>query len=124
MQSQSMLIQNTYNIFLFPCQSKFYKFYLYVINIEEDQGYWKNRLSQQLFKVFIYTYILPLHVSAFTGHLQAEYAIFWEVTSLIADPLCFCYKSYLHMLMANTAIVYLNVTVKHPNMGSITSLLS
>jgi hypothetical protein len=32
-----------------------------------DQGYWKNRLSQQLFKVFIYTYILPLHVSAFAG---------------------------------------------------------
>jgi hypothetical protein len=53
----------------------------------------------------IYTYILPLHVSAFTGHLQVEYTIFWEVTSLTADPLRFCYESYLNMLLANTAIV-------------------
>jgi hypothetical protein len=64
------------------------------------RDYWKNRLSQQLFKVFIYTYILPLHVSAFAGHLQAEYTIFWEVISLTTDPLYFCYKSYLYMFLA------------------------
>jgi hypothetical protein len=32
----------------------------------------KNRPSQQLLKVFIYI-LLPLHVSALVGHLQAEY---------------------------------------------------
>jgi hypothetical protein len=56
---------------------------------------------QQLFKVFIYTYSLPLHVSAFAGHFRAEYTIFWEVTSLTTNPLCFCYKSYLYMFLAN-----------------------
>jgi hypothetical protein len=40
------------------------------------RGYWENCLSQQLFKVFIYIYILPLHVSALAGHLQAEHAKF------------------------------------------------
>jgi hypothetical protein len=41
----------------------------------------KNRLSQQLFKVFIYTYILPLHVSALAGHLQAEHTM-WKNISM------------------------------------------
>jgi hypothetical protein len=32
------------------------------------QGYWKNRPSQQLFKVFILFPFPPLHVSALAGH--------------------------------------------------------
>jgi hypothetical protein len=36
--------------------------------------------------VYLY-YILPLHVSAFAGHLQADYTIFWEAISLTTDSL-------------------------------------
>jgi hypothetical protein len=38
------------------------------------QGYWKNRPSQQLFKVLI-LFISQLHVSVLAGHLQEEYTI-------------------------------------------------
>jgi hypothetical protein len=40
------------------------------------QGYWKNRLSQQLFKVFIYTYILSLAI--FRRNIQ----YFWKIPLL------------------------------------------
>jgi hypothetical protein len=39
------------------------------------QGYQENCLSQQLFKAFIVFVLRPLHVSAFTGHHQAEHTI-------------------------------------------------
>jgi hypothetical protein len=50
-----------------------------IINLS---GYWKNRPSQKLFKVFIYTYILPLHVSALSGHPLAVDNIFWKLLLL------------------------------------------
>jgi hypothetical protein len=53
------------------------------------QDYWKNRPSQQLFKLFILYFILPLHVSALAGHLQAEYTIFSGSYFTTTDPL-FC----------------------------------
>jgi succinate dehydrogenase hydrophobic anchor subunit len=52
---------------------------------ELHHGYWKNRPSQQLFKVFYFIfYILSLHVSALAGHIQAEYTITFTKTT---DPL-------------------------------------
>jgi hypothetical protein len=41
-----------------------------------------------------FPYIPPLHVSALTGHLQAEHTILYEVTTRTADPLSCCNKSY------------------------------
>jgi hypothetical protein len=46
------------------------------------QGYRKNRLSQQLFKVFIALTLRPPHVSAFIGHPQAEHTIYKEVITI------------------------------------------
>jgi hypothetical protein len=40
------------------------------------QGYYKCCPSQQLYKMFIPIYLLPLHVLALVGHLQVEYTIF------------------------------------------------
>jgi hypothetical protein len=50
--------------------------------------------SQQLSKMFIHIYLLPLHVSAFVGHLQAEYTInYWKLVYVqqIHCSACFIY---------------------------------
>jgi hypothetical protein len=54
---------------------------------DANQGHQENRLSQQLFNVFIVLILRPLHVSAFIGHPQAGHTIYKEVVTLTTDPL-------------------------------------
>jgi hypothetical protein len=72
------------------------------------KGYWKNRPSQQLFKVFIYTYLFRRYM------FLPSLAIFRRNTQLFSgsylattDPLFLCYRSYFVYGFANTAVVYL-----------------
>jgi hypothetical protein len=86
------------------------------------QGYQKNRLSQQLFKVFIVLILQPLHVSAFIGHPQAEHTIYNEVITLITDPL-YIVQILLYTFLANTAVVYLNVIARYLIVNAIAPFL-
>jgi hypothetical protein len=65
-----------------------------LITKSENQGYQKNRLSQQLFKVLFVLKLRPLHVSAFIGHPQVEHTIYKEVITLTTDPLYIVQKFY------------------------------
>jgi hypothetical protein len=69
----------------------------------QNQGYWKNRPSQQLFKVFIY--ILYFAATCFGSRWPSSGGIhnyFQEATSLTTDPLfcvmglifCVCFGKY------------------------------
>jgi hypothetical protein len=89
------------------------------LNNSSYQGYQKNRLSQQLFKVFIALILRPLHVSAFIGHPQAEHTIYKEVTT---DP-SYIIQILLYTLLANTAVDYLNVIVRYLIVNAIASFL-
>jgi hypothetical protein len=87
-----------------------------------NQSYQKNRLSQQLFKVFIVLTLRPLHVSAYIGHLQAEHTIYKEVITPTTDPL-YNVEILLYTFLANTAVVYLIVIARHLIVNAITSFL-
>jgi hypothetical protein len=71
------------------------------------QGYWKNRPSQQLFKVFIYIYFAA---TCFGPHWPSSGRIhnyFPGSYLTTTDPLFLCYRSYFVYGLANAAIVYL-----------------
>jgi hypothetical protein len=69
----------------------------------------------------LFIFILPLHVLALPDHLQAENTI---LLGRYNGSVVLCYKSYFVYVLANTAVVSLNVTVGYPNLDQITSLLS
>jgi hypothetical protein len=80
------------------------------------QGYWKNRPSQQLFKVFI-LYFMYFASKCFgpTGHLQVEYTIILGSYLTHYGSVVLCYTSRLLCMLANTAVVFLIVSVSCPN---------
>jgi hypothetical protein len=72
------------------------------------QGYWKDRPSQQLFKVFI-IYLFRSYI--FGPRWPSSGAIhnyFFSGSYLTTtEPLFLCYRSYFIYGLANTAVVYL-----------------
>jgi hypothetical protein len=64
--------------------------------------YWKNRPSQQLFKVFICRYMFRPSLAIFRRNTQL-FSVSYLTTT---DPLFLCYRSYFVYGLANTAIVY------------------
>jgi hypothetical protein len=58
---------------------------------------------------FIFYIFLPLHISALAGHLQAEFTIILELTSLTTDPLFSVIGLVYCVCSANSAVVFFNM---------------
>jgi hypothetical protein len=55
----------------------------------------------------LFIFILPLHVLALAGHLQAEYTIIFGKLPHYSWSVVLCYRSYFVYGLANTAVVCL-----------------
>jgi hypothetical protein len=56
--------------------------------------------------MYLFIFILLLHVSALAGHLQAQYTVIFDKLPHYNGSVVLCYRSYFVYGLANGAVVY------------------